>query len=261
MKVEEPNLSDVNIKQLIRRSLVGDAAEAVVSLPPSATSAEILTELCDLYGAVSSKVDGWSRFYAAAQSSTESVADWKRRLLTLFDEANYPDKFSQHRDDMLCKAFWQNLYNKDLRIATSAYRDKPFNELFRYTRENEALYATKPPTKPVKAAILPEVELLQKEMEALRTDNKELRTLVQQAGAKSTVTKPRFVPTCFGCGVEGHTVRGCPNRNKQPAKQHNKQQGGKPKKKCEFCFREGHTQESCFVFQHHKKQGNIPGWP
>ena len=243
---QEEYLSEAILKQLIRRSLTGEAAESLVTLPVSATGEDILTELTDLYSSKPVRFDGWSIFHGASQATTESVTEWKVRLMRLFDEANTQGRFNEHRDEMLATAFWHNLCNKDLRIATSSDREKPFNCLFRSVKENELLYTSKP-IKPAKSTTTfsNELDELKKQMQALKTKNKELQDLVKP----KSETKTRFTPTCFSCGKEGHISRNCSKRIKER----------KDGVKCEFCFRPGHTQEKCFVYKHHKDQGNLKG--
>ena len=87
MKQEE-RLWKASLKQLIRRSLTGEAAEALVTLPISATSEDILTELTDLNSSNPVRFDDWSICHGASQATTESVTEWKVHLMRLFDEAN-----------------------------------------------------------------------------------------------------------------------------------------------------------------------------
>ena len=247
---EEEQLSESSLKQIIRKSLTGEAAEALVTLATSATSDQIISELKDLYSTNTARFDGWSLFHAAKQTQTESVTEWKVRLMRLFDDANANKKFNEHRDQMLATAFWQNLQNKDLRMATSADRSKSFNSLFRCVKENELLYAVKQP-KPAKATTNTPSEIveLRKEMDKLKMANDELRTIIKKQAQKKS-----FVPTCFGCGVEGHTTKTCPER---PKRDYQSKKAATAKVKCEFCFRSGHTQEMCFVYRHHKDKGNM----
>ena len=147
---------------------------------------------------------------------------------------------------MLVTAFRQNLCNKDLRITISSDREKSFSRLFRSVKENELLYTSKP-IKHAKSTTTFSNELYErkKQMQELKTNNNELQDIVK---AKSE-TKTRFTPTCFSCGKEGHISRNCSNLIKER----------KDGVKCEFCFGPGHTQEKCFVYKHHKDQGNLKG--
>ena len=129
----EERFSDAILKQLIRRSLTG---EALVALPVSATSEDILTELTDLHSSNSVRFDGWSIFHGASQATTESVTEWKVRLMRLFDEANPQGRFNEHRGEMLATALWQNLCNNDLRIADSSDRENYFSCITRVNRVN-----------------------------------------------------------------------------------------------------------------------------
>ena len=101
----EENLSDNHAKQIIRRSLTGEASEVLVTLPISATKDDIITDLTDLYGTSTAKVDGWSVFHAATQKSTESATEWKVRLLRLYHDADPDNNFEEHKDKLLTSVY------------------------------------------------------------------------------------------------------------------------------------------------------------
>ena len=221
IKVEE-RLGEIPLKQLIRRSLIGEAAEVLVSLAATADSTAIITELNDLYGVAAAKVDGWSCFHSATQSQGESVAEWKMRLLRLYDDADPEGRMGDLRDPTLATAFWQGLYNKDLRIATATDRKRSFSILFRAVKENECLYQGKS-AKPVKSAMSSndeELKQLRKEMQQLRLQNDKMREQLNQQhqnqrhpqpyGNGRPQTRMQREPTCFYCGVKGHIITNCP---------------------------------------------------
>ena len=79
-------------------SLTGEAAEALATLPVSATSDDILTELTYMYSYNPARFDGWPLFHGASQATTESVTEWKIRLMRLLDEANLQGQLNKHRD-------------------------------------------------------------------------------------------------------------------------------------------------------------------
>ena len=180
---QEERFSDAILKQLIRRSLTGEAAEALVALPVSATSEDILTELTDLHSSNSVRFDGWSIFHGASQATTESVTEWKVRLMRLFDEANPQGRFNEHCGEMLATAFWQNICNNYLRIAASSDRENYFSCLFHSVEENELLYTSKPskPSKPTKSitTFSNELDELKKQMQGLKTNNTVLQNRVK----------------------------------------------------------------------------------
>lgn len=219
----EETLSENHAKQLIRRSLTGEAAEALITLPPSATKDDIISELDDLYGTPTAKIDGWSLFHAASQKPNESATEWKVRLLRLYQDADPDEKFADHKDKLLCTVYWTNLHSKDLRIATASHRDGKFAALFRYVKENESIYAVKS-AKPAKAttSVDDELKKLRKEMESLRLENAEMKKQLQQTKAtprSKSKPKPKRDVVCFYCGVNGHTIYNCPDCPKNASRQ------------------------------------------
>ncbi len=201
----EEGLGENQIKGLVRRSLTGEAAEALLAVPINASSEDIIRELTDSYGTTTARVDGWSVFHSATQQSTESITEWKMRLQRLYDEADPDGKLAQQRDSMLATAFWTSLNNKDLRLATAPDRKSSFAALFRAVKENESLYTPKS-AKPTKSTVQPtdELEKLRKEMDQLKIANEQLRKQVQQ---RSNPRRPR---ACYHCNDPGHIKPNCP---------------------------------------------------
>ena len=72
----------------------------LVSLPVAATTSEIISTLQDKYGYVREKVDGWSRFHAAAQKTDENVTTWQMRLIGLISDTDPGNTFKEHRDKL-----------------------------------------------------------------------------------------------------------------------------------------------------------------
>ena len=128
---DEESLTENQSKQIIRRSLCGEAAEVIVGIPVTATTSEIISTLEDNYGCDREKVDVWSRFHAA-QKPDENVT-WQMRLIGLISDADPGNTFKEHRDKLLITTFWSNLYNKDLKITTAYMRKSSttFSEFFR----------------------------------------------------------------------------------------------------------------------------------
>ena len=89
---DEECLTENQSKQIIRRSLCGEAADVIVGLPVTATTNEIN------YGCDREKVDGWSRFHAATQNPDENVTTWQMRLIGLISDADPGNTFNEHRD-------------------------------------------------------------------------------------------------------------------------------------------------------------------
>lgn len=210
---DEENLRDVQVKGIIRRSLIGEAAEVLISLPITASCEEIVSELADTYGCTTPKIDGWAAFHGASQTSTESITDWKMRLLRLYKDADPEDQFSHHKDAMLGTALWTRLYNKDLRVATAGERKSSFAVLFRSLKENEPLYtSSKLSTKPAKSAkvIDSEIEQLRNEVKELKIQNSQLKEEVRRS--KDDRPKGKRMVTCYHCAKPGHIIANCPDR-------------------------------------------------
>ena len=166
----EEQLQDNRIKQLVRISLTGDAAEVLVNLPVTASSKDIIDELISCYDTTGAKVDGWSAFHSASQKANESITEWKIRLLRLYKEADPQEIFKYQKDSMLSAAFWTNLDNKDLLIAMTPHRTLPFAGFFRRVKENRPLFVRH--HKPTKAVITnnvsSEIDQLRKQMEEFK---------------------------------------------------------------------------------------------
>ena len=114
--ISEDQLHDNRIKQMVRRSLTGEAADVLVNLPITASSKDIIDELISCYDTTGAKVDGWLAFHSASQRVNETITEWKSRLLRLYNEADPQEIFKDQKDSMLSAAFWTNLDNTDLRL-------------------------------------------------------------------------------------------------------------------------------------------------
>ena len=205
----EESLNENRTRQLIRRSLVGEAAEVLVNLPISASSVEVISALDDNYGIDTEKVDGWTRFHSASQRNDESVTAWQMRLTGLMREADPANTFKDHRDKLLITAFWSNLHNKDLKIATAHIRKSAttFSEFFRSVKTEEPLYKSAQMSKPHKATTSTEEGLL-REIHMLKLQNEEM-----QRQLKSRKQDKKYV--CFYCDQEGHHIKDCPEKKKK----------------------------------------------
>ena len=217
--ISEEQLQDNRIKQLVRRSLTGEAAEVLVNLPVTASSKDIIDELISCYDTTGAKVDGWSAFHSASQKVNESITEWKIRLLRLYNEADPQEIFKNQKDSMLSAAFWTNLDNKDLRIAMAPHRTLPFAGFFRMVKENEPLFVRH--HKPTKAAITnnvsSEIDHLRKQMEQLKVANEDLKKQLRYKDQR----KPNII-RCYNCGDTGHMMRNCQKHPKNAFRQEEK---------------------------------------
>ena len=224
--ISEEQLHDNRIKQLVRRSLTGEAAEVLVNLPVTASSKDIIDELISCYDTTGAKVDGWSAFHSASQRVNEPITEWKIRLLRLYIEADPQEIFKDQKDSMLIAAFWTNLDNKDLRIAMAPHRTLPFASFFRMVKENEPLFVRH--HKPAKAAVTnnasSEIEHIRKQMEELKAANENLKKQLRHKDQR----KPNII-RCYNCGDTGHMIRSC--------QKHPKTRSGKRRKETLSCRR------------------------
>ena len=217
--ISEEQLHDNRIKQLVRRSLTGEAAEVLVNLPVTASSKDIIDELISCYNTTGAKVDGWSAFHSTSQRVNESITEWRIRLLRLYNEADPQEIFKDQKDSMLSAAFWTNLENKDLRIAMAPHRTLPFAGIFRMVKENEPLFVRH--HKPAKAAVTnnanSELEQLRKQMEELKAANENLKKQLRYKDQR----KPNII-RCYNCGDTGHMMRNCQKHPKNAFRQEEK---------------------------------------
>ena len=207
---EEEHLSENQLKQTIRRSLVGDAAESLMSLPSNASSDAIIQYVQDNYGTDTITIDGWKAFHSACQKPGESITNWKMRLENLYRCADPEGNFLGHQDQLMITAFWTNMSNKDLRIATSVERQnaRKFGLFFRYVKTQEPLYVhSDKSVKPLKSLnVEDELISLRREMKELKIKNESLEKQVEQH-------KTKWIPTCHACGKKGHIKPNCYKSN------------------------------------------------
>ena len=224
--ISEEQLQDNRIKQLVRTSLTGEAAEVLVNLPVTASSKDIIDELISCYDTTGAKVDVWSAFHSTSQRVNESITEWNIRLLRLYNEADPQEIFKDQKNSMLSAAFWINLDNKDLRIAMAPHRTLPFAGFFRMVKENEPLFVRH--HKPAKAAVTnnasSEIEQLRKQMEDLKAANENVKKQLRFKDQK----KPNII-RCCNCGDTGHMMRNC--------QKHPKTCSGKRRKETLSCQR------------------------
>ena len=210
---DEESLTENQSKQIIRRSLCGEAAEVIVGLPVTATTSEIISTLEDNYGCDREKVDGWSRFHAATQKPDETVTTWQMRLIGLISDADPGNTFKEHRDKLLITTFWSNLYNKDLKIATAYMRKSAttFAEFFRAVKSEEPLYGKRHDAMPFKSTVCStDMAELRDELEKMRVENDKLKKQLWESSTRDNrQSQRRQQIVCYHCGETGHIKPKC----------------------------------------------------
>lgn len=102
--------SEEVIRQVIRRSLRGQAARITMHLGPMADSTAILAKLEGTYGPVEVGQALLSEFYASFQEKDEDVVSWGCRLEAMMDKAKQQGLVEEDKaKEILQVQFWTNL--------------------------------------------------------------------------------------------------------------------------------------------------------
>ena len=172
---DEESLTENQSKQIIRRSLCGEAAEVIVGLPVTATTSEIISTL---EGVIEKKLMGGHDFMQLHnKKADENVTTWQMRLIGLISDADPGNTFKEQRSKLLITTFWSNLYNNDLKIATAYMRKSAttFAEFFRAVKSEEP-YGKKYDAKPFKSTVCStDMAELRDELEKMRVENDKLK--------------------------------------------------------------------------------------
>lgn len=143
---DEEQPSEKQIRQVIRRSLVGEAAECVASLSVGVSSERIEQCLKDNYSSVASTT-GWAEFHTSKQQANESVTAWKIRLEKLYCNADPNNEAKSQKDKLMMDAFLNNLYSINLKVAVAHDRRNAtkFDDFFSLVKSQESMFVTVKP--------------------------------------------------------------------------------------------------------------------
>ncbi|XP_033728107.1 uncharacterized protein LOC117317406 [Pecten maximus] len=230
--------NDEVIRQSIRRSLRGPAAETVMRLGSSATSSQILAKLRSLYGIVDLQETLLEDFYSAHQSSEESVTDWACRLEGLLTRAD-PSLSSVDRNKRLHNKFWSGL-RQDLREVSGHKADaiEDFEELCIAVRSIERSRHSKDGVK-----VKPTTAKSATSAPAQEDEVTGLKTMVNQltAAIKSLEKKFQEGPSSNA----GYRPRGQGYTSRGRGRGYGAGNQSKPNVKCWRCNQWGHIKVNC----------------
>ena len=113
------NYTDASIIQAIRKSVSGQPAQIVGTLPVDCTLPTIINALDTAYDLILDAPTAWQRFYNAKQSSKESVVEWHTRLIGIWSQIPGHGMAELH----IKKRLWDGLYSDQVRESTRHHYD------------------------------------------------------------------------------------------------------------------------------------------
>ena len=115
----EVNYTDASIIQAIRKSVSGQPAQIVGTLPIDCTLQTIINALDTAYDLILDAPTAWQRFYNAKQSSKESVVEWHTRLTAIWSQIPGHGMAELH----IKKRLWDGLHSDQVRESTRHHYD------------------------------------------------------------------------------------------------------------------------------------------
>ena len=202
------------IREAVRRSLAGQAAQVLINLDYDVCLDDILDALDLVYGDVSDRTATWQEFYNARQGRNEQLVEWFNRLQSILRKASMNETKSKvEKDEMLKTHLWMYLSDSRLRDASRhIYDDKdiPVNTLFSYLRRQSET-AGLSDGKRAQTMVMTNIETPQND---ILTRLGELEKLFKQSlmvrnnGGEVSASTFR----CWECDKTGHRRAECPRR-------------------------------------------------
>ena len=115
----EVNYTDASIIQAIRKSVSGQPAQIVGTLPVDCTLQTIINALDTAYDLILDAPTAWQRFYNAKQSPRESVVEWHTRLIRIWSQIPGHGMAELH----IKKRLWDGLHSDQVRESTRHHYD------------------------------------------------------------------------------------------------------------------------------------------
>jgi hypothetical protein len=205
--------SSAVVKQVIRRSLRGQAAELLVHVPVDSEVFEWLKRLRSCFARVVSQDVAWQDYYSARQLAKESVASWWMRLEGLLSEADRDGEVDEEeRNAKMRIQFWTRLFDSSIKEASRHVYDTSDQALqvFQYCR---VLESSKPAMGNVSVVESVESSRLSKLEEQVAKVTSLVEKLCESKRGK-----------CYLCGSPDHWKRECP-RSGAPSDTHFRNRG------------------------------------
>ena len=192
--------------QAIRKSLKGDAAEALMTFSqanPDLTVELLVGHMKSVFGKVASAATVVQSLYAAQQGVSESLTAWALRLQSLYRQTalSQPAMFTADQRESLLKArFWQGLRSSTLQEALRSEKDKvtvTFEMLLQQGREIDREFEVLPShkkssSKPLLEMQSAETSVVHGQMPATNYTKKKGKDKAQVTSQMSTVPKEHY---------------------------------------------------------------------
>ena len=229
--VKQKRYSESAILNAARLSLRGDASKVAVRLGTEVSVNELMRKMKNLFGNIESGEELLAKFYSASQTDEESVVAWSCRLEDLMDFAVQAGYFARDTyKETLRSKFWNGLkhplrelcshkfdqindYESLLvevrKIESSLPKDssKPKTSA-RVNTQQTAADVTPPVNNASKKPELPDYNAILQKMQAQIS---EMAVQLNNLSSTTTLQSSRPIPTCWRCGMQGHTQRVCRN--------------------------------------------------
>ena len=157
--------NDAQVVQAIRKSVAGSAAQVIGSIDYTTSKAEIVKQLQTNFGSITDTATRWQKFYAATQSTKESLIEWRTRVHQLYAKTENDSNNDLHLKTKLINGL-QNQKLREQVFWKSEDITATEEDLFRLLRkltEKSSTVSTNPSVKPISAG-----ESMKKEIESLR---------------------------------------------------------------------------------------------
>ena len=174
--------SSQQIAQAIRRSVNGTAAKVINLLDYSATTTELVAELKKNFQRVTDTATTWQKFYAASQTSRESIMDWHIRVQHLYKMTGNRSNTDSHLKTKL----YTGLFDKNLkRDVLFKYDDDNATEedLYKLLLKRESDKSSSSISAPVVSAednTKKELEDLRNQLAAFKTSQKSKKKFTKE---------------------------------------------------------------------------------
>ena len=157
--------NDAQVIQAIRKSVTGSAAQVIGILDYTTSKAEIVKQLQTNFGSITDTAASWQKFYAATQSTKESLVEWRTRVHQLYAKTENDSNNDLHLKTKLINGL-QNQKLREQVFWKSEDITATEEDLFRLLRkltEKSSTASTNPSVNTISAE-----ESMKKEIESLR---------------------------------------------------------------------------------------------
>ena len=176
--------NDAQVIQAIRKSVTGSAAQVIGILDYTTSKAEIVKQLQTNFGSITDTAASWQKFYAATQSTKESLVEWRTRVHQLYAKTENDSNNDLHLKTKLINGL-QNQKLREQVFWKSEDITATEEDLFRLLRKLTEKSST--------ASTNPSVNTISTE-ESMKKEIESLRAQVASFTTKSEDTKKETIP-------------------------------------------------------------------